>query len=289
MFDEEINIKNYFKALFFYLLISIIILFLFAFSKKELKVVFCDVGQGDATYLRWRNIDILIDGGPDRKVLNCLGKYMPFYDRKIEFLILSHPQKDHFNGFNYIVDRYQVEMFISSVFSFKKEYQNFLKKLKEKKVIQKQAKAGEKIIIGKNLIFKFLWPKENLNSSFFDINDRSLIFLFSYKNFDILFTGDVSIKSLSFLKKEISFLAKNKIEVLKVPHHGSKNSLNYNLLSLIDPLICVISVGKNNYGHPANELLTAIKKLRKKYLRTDENGYIWIEVNKKGWQIKWGK
>src|SRR3972149_1622979 len=75
---------------------------------KNLKVISCNVGQGDATLIIYKNIDILIDGGPDNKVLGCLSSYMPFWDREIEVIILTHPQADHYTGLISVIERYKV-------------------------------------------------------------------------------------------------------------------------------------------------------------------------------------
>ena len=73
--------------------------YLWFLPDQKLHVVFCDVGQGDAAYIRGpNNMDMLIDGGPNDKVLNCLGRHMPFYDRTIDVIMLSHAQKDHLQG-----------------------------------------------------------------------------------------------------------------------------------------------------------------------------------------------
>ncbi len=92
----------------------ILYIFLSSYFDQRTKIVFCDVGQGDAAYMRIKNkIDVLIDAGPDKSVLSCLGKYMPFWDRKIELAFLSHPNNDHYNGYFYIADRYKIDKFIT--------------------------------------------------------------------------------------------------------------------------------------------------------------------------------
>jgi competence protein ComEC len=276
---------------------------------QKTKVVFCDVGQGDAAYIRTREKqDILIDAGPDRKVLSCLGKHMPFYDRKIELAFLSHPQKDHYGGYLEILDRYQIDNFIVSPLDNNTQSFNLLKrKLKEKKIKIRNLYAGEKIILGdrKANLITFLWPSrqymaEKINKSNFssqknvlgafstnsDLNDFSAVFIFSQGDFDILFTGDASPEILNRLVVTINKLPWKKLDILKVPHHGSKNGLTKNFLQLADPTLSVISVGKNNaYGHPSPEILEMLKALKKQYLRTDEKGDIVVEVDEKGWRI----
>lgn len=316
------------------------------FFYQKTKVVFCDVGQGDAAYIRTREkYDILVDAGPDRKILSCLGKYLPFYDRKIELAFLSHPQKDHLGGYLQIIDRYQIDNFVVTSFEGNSQSLNLLKrKLKEKKIKVRKIFAGEKIVLkskGKKASeIVFLWPSRQLlkhllkSSPQPDLNDLSAIFVFSEGDFQILFTGDASPRVLNILTNAIDSVAgfpvhyrlseamaggpavgarrpvgglrlvgspatgatyrdnqrvtlPIKLEILKVPHHGSKNGLTYQFLKLADPTLSVISVGKNNsYGHPSKEVLNMFKALKKKYLRTDEEGDIVIEVDERGWRLR---
>lgn len=303
------------RSLVFTIIFSLIVLFLIGFQDvfyHKTRVVFCDVGQGDAAYIRTKEKqDILIDAGPDRKVLSCLGKYMPFYDRKIELAFLSHPQKDHYGGFLDIVGRYQIDNFLASPLNNDNQSFNLLKrKLKEKKIKVKNFYAGERVVLGDlnkhPSQITFLWPteqylaekirEENFSvkrdvlgafSTNSNLNDFSAVLIFSRGDFDILFTGDASPKVLNLLVGTIHELSLQNIEILKIPHHGSKNGLTQKFLKLADPALSVISVGKNNpYGHPAKEVLNMLKALKKKYLRTDEKGDIVVEVDEEGWKVK---
>src|SRR3989344_562127 len=135
MFDSPFSKLTIFLSLLFSSLIIFFIFFTSYFSSKT-TIVFCDVGQGDGAYIRLKNrIDILVDAGPDRKILECLGKYMPFYDRSIELAILSHPQKDHFGGFLYILDRYDVKKFwMSPVYNTNPTFARLLDKIDAKSI-----------------------------------------------------------------------------------------------------------------------------------------------------------
>src|SRR3989344_8977177 len=113
MFESPVKIRDLILFSFFSLMILFFV-FLSSFFDERTKIVFCDVGQGDAAYIRIKNkIDVLIDAGPNRSVLSCLGKYMPFWDRKIELAFLSHPNSDHYNGYFFITDRYKIDKFIT--------------------------------------------------------------------------------------------------------------------------------------------------------------------------------
>ena len=97
------------------ILIGLVLLstYLFTLPDGRLHLVFCNVGQGDSTYIRTpSNLDMLIDGGPDDKVLSCLGRHMPFYDRTLDVVVLSHPQADHMRGLISVIQRYNVKYFV---------------------------------------------------------------------------------------------------------------------------------------------------------------------------------
>lgn len=272
------------------IIFSIVILgFIFFSSSQNSKttIVFCDVGQGDGAYIRIKNrIDILIDAGPGRKILECLGKYMPFYDRSIELAIISHAQKDHFGGFLYILDRYDVKKFwMSEIYNNNKSYRNLLDKIGTKDIFIESPKAGENSEF-EGAKIEFFWPTDNFitqnsfdennTSTYFrstlkDLNDFSLIFSLKLEEANILFTGDASPYVLNRLLQE----PKIKTTILKIPHHGSKNGLNLAFLKLADPTYGVISLGKNNsYGHPHKEILDILTTQKVIIKRTDEEGDI---------------
>lgn len=285
----------------FFLLISVFSLLIVSFVilrqvlSTKTRVVFCDVGQGDATYIRVINrIDILIDAGPKNAVLRCLGKYMPLYDRTIELAILSHPQDDHYGGFLPLLDRYRIKVFIMNpIDNPAKSFQELKNKLLIHHVHVKFAHARDKVSLpGAEL--NFLWPTTSfithtvneakvpvsnspavLGEANVDLNAYSLIFTFQQNNDRILFTGDATPGVLNGLLKQSNL----KSNFLKIPHHGSKNGLTPLFLELADPVLTVISVGeKNRYGHPSPEIISLLNSKHKKYLRTDQIGDIVFEL-----------
>ena len=279
MHDSPIKIRDLILTLFFSLIILVCLFFL-NYLDRTTKIVFCDVGQGDGAYIRIKNkIDIVIDAGPDRKILSCLGRYMPFWDRKIELAILSHPNSDHYGGFYFILDRYQLDNFmtVKDVIT-SKTYQRLVDKITDKKIPFQFRTSGDKIKI-ENDEFIFFWPPVDFKS--YQDNDYSLIFLFQEDDFRALFTGDASPMVLDQIPR-LASLARNDIvgvNILKVPHHGSKNGLTKNFLQVISPRLAVISVGKNNpYGHPAKKILDMLKAKNVKVKRTDKDGDIVFKI-----------
>src|SRR3989344_4611095 len=274
----------------FALIISSIILFIIFLSSSQNSItalVFCDVGQGDVIYLRIKNqTDILVDAGPDRKILDCLGKNMPFFDRTIELAIISHAQKDHFGGLLYILDRYDVKkIWMSGVHGNSRSFRELLEKIDAKRILLEFPKAGEISILSGAKI-DFFWPSDEFiaKSTFSeeglpayfkqtpkDLNDFSLIFSLEIKDAKVLFTGDAP----PYILNGLLYQPKIKSNFLKIPHHGSKNGLTVEFLKLADPSYGVISVGKkNSYGHPAKEVLVMLKTSNIKIRRTDTEGDI---------------
>lgn len=277
------------------LTVSLVFAFIFSIPDGRLHLTFCDVGQGDAAYIRTPgNQDILIDGGPNDKVLQCLGKNMPFYDRTIDLVLLSHPQKDHFQGILSVIDRYNVKYFvISPVAGSGIEYQKLIKKIEEKKIPVKILYSGDKFSLGK-VEFDILWPQKqwvanNLSSdsnvlglatSKEDPNEFSYYVHLSYGQFDALFTGDGD----SLIQKDVEKLDMlPDVEVLKLPHHGSKTSVLSEFLDKIKPELAIISVGKNSYGHPAGETLKLLKDHAVKIKRTDQDGDVNVVSDGNNW------
>lgn len=291
--------NNYKNSILFGFVSSVLIIAVILATNiisKQTKVVFCDVGQGDGAYIRIKNkIDIVIDAGRDKKILSCLGKYMPFYDRDIEIAFLSHPQYDHFGGYLHIVDRYKIEnFFMPNVDNPIPSFQALKEKLKRKGVSIHFANNKTQINILKDKIF-FLWPTKqfvklnthedyykglNLNNTKLDLNYFSLVFQLQEGRNKVMFTGDAPPEVLNKIIKLYKYNSDYyiKTSVLKVPHHGSKNGLNIAFLRLADPILSVISVGKNNhYGHPSKEVLDLFDNLNKTYKRTDKQGDIVIK------------
>ncbi|MEK7523212.1 MAG: MBL fold metallo-hydrolase [Patescibacteria group bacterium] len=273
MFESPVTKMTVFITVIASFFICLSIFFNNYFDERT-KIVFCNVGQGDAAYIRIKNkIDVLIDAGPDKSILSCLGKYMPFWDRKIELAFLSHPNNDHYNGYFFITDRYQIDKFITIDtldLVVSKTYKKLLKKISEKNIPVFYKISGDKIK-AEDGVFTIYWPSINFTSN--NDNDFSSVILFN----GVLFTGDAS----PFVLGRLSHGAIKKVDILKVPHHGSKNGLTKKFLDLADPEVAVISAGKSNsYGHPSKEVLDMLKAKSVKVRRTDVEGDIVFELTR---------
>jgi len=275
--NESIKSKDLILPFVFSICILIFVFFK-EIAVNQTKIVFCNVGQGDAIYIRTREgIDVLIDSGPDQQVLNCLGKYLPFYDKTIEYIFLSHPQADHYGGLSKVIEHYQV----NSIYMTTQDYRNdsqflaLVDKLRKKNIPLQYVYEGDKFNIGQLSSLTMLWPnksfslKSNASNKNVDINNLSLVAVFQEDNFRLLLTGDIS----SLILERLLQWSTSSYNILKIPHHGSKYGINKNILQLADPDTAVISVGKNNlHGHPAKEVINLLQALKIKTKRTDIDG-----------------
>ena len=238
-------------------------------QNKFLEVSFFDVGQGDAALIETPNKNqILIDGGPDYSVLSQLSKELPFYDRSIDLIILSHPDSDHLFGFLEILNRYDVKNILWT--GYKKntpEFKEWEEKIKTEGANIVFAQAGQRIFIQDNpLIFIDILYASDLKS--LNSNDSSIVCRLVFENRSFLFMGDATEKS------EQNILGLGKSDIIKIGHHGSKDSTSLKLLQAVSPKAAIISVGENNYGHPSGEVLEKLKNSDIDVLRTDKLGTI---------------
>jgi len=255
-------------------------------QQKFLEVNFFDVGQGDAIFIETPQLQqVLIDGGPSSKIMEKLGKEMPFWDRSIDLIILSHPEADHLSGLIDVLKKYKVDNILwTGVIRDTPEYKEWQKLIKEENAKIYIAEKGEKILMSNNISMDILFPFENLEGKEIkDSNDTSIVSRLAIGYSSFLFTGDMTQLS----EKEI---IDNNIDVdsdvLKIAHHGSKTSSSEDFLKEVSPEIAVISVGKDNsYGHPTQEVLENLNKYGIRILRTDEAGDIKIISDGKTFKV----
>lgn len=173
---------------------------------------------------------------------------------------------------------------IGKQFEDSENYQKFLEIVKKRKINVKVVHEGNRIDIEKNLYFDVLWPSYDNVVTENILNNNSLVCKLVYKNFSMMFTGDIEeIAEKTILKKYKNNLEILKSTVLKVAHHGSKTSTTEFILEEINPKIALIGVGKNNlFKHPSDQILENLKRSAIKIYRTDERAEITISVNSQG-------
>ena len=266
---------------------------------NKLHLIFCDVGQGDAILAVKGDNQILIDGGPSDKALSCLSEHMPFWDRDLELVVLTHPEYDHITGLVSVIERYGVRQIVSnSLLTESGVFDKFRTGVVKKNIPAYSPKEGDRIKVG-DLALKILFPQEKLGDEIVwktndspqvlglttytgNFNQTVIVSELDYGSFKALLTGDIGVDQEKEIEAELE-----KVDVLKVAHHGSKYSTSAEFLDLIQPSLAVISVGaNNNYGHPTSEVLNRLKNLEIKILRTDVNGEIELVSDGNSWKAR---
>ncbi len=247
-------------------------------SRQNLLITFFDVGQGDAAFIEVPGgSQILIDGGPSETILSKLGRTLPFWDRSIDLVILTHPHADHVTGLVEVLKRYDVGAVLESGANYSTpEYKEWQELLQKKRTPIFYAKVGGTIHFSQNGKFDILLPGENLaGKSFKNIHDSMIVSKMHYGSTTVLFMGDAE-KPLEYQ------LVHNKVylksDVLKVGHHGSKTSSTQDFLRAVSPRYAIVQVGrKNRYGHPYQEVLDRLSSIGAAILRNDLNGDIQLK------------
>jgi len=244
-------------------------------QNNNLEIYFLDVGQGDSELVNLPNdVQVLMDGGPDNKILGELSSILPPTDRYIDLVVLSHPQYDHFAGLIEVLKRYEIGAFIYNGREGTAESFEDLKRTIEKnKIPTIILTQGDKIKYQENQ-FDVFSPSKNFISSK-ELNDTTLVIKLTGENSKILFTGDIGFKVENYLAANFDIDS----DILKVGHHGSKYSSSKKFLEAVNPKIAVIEVGKNTYGHPTSQALNGLASIGSQIFRTDQNGTIKLVIN----------
>jgi competence protein ComEC len=272
MFSRSEKIKLFFIS-FLFGFSAFVWYSVYAISGADLKVDFLDVGQGDAIYIEAPGGNqIVIDGGKGDKVLSELGKVMPFFDRKIDVLIATHPDSDHVEGLVEIVKRYKVAALLVSVNADKEgPFKTLLEESENRGVKIIRASMGQSFELGRGAVLEIIFPPEGEFG--FEDNSASIVSRLVYGRNSFLFTGDAP----KAIENYIVSLYGDKLDsdVLKAGHHGSDTSSSEIFLAAVSPAYSVISCGEDNkYGHPRQSVLDLLKSIKSEILRTDELGAI---------------
>lgn len=261
----------------------------------------CDVGQGDAILISSGFTQILIDGGPDAAVLECLGKFMPAWDRQIELIVATHPDADHIGGLLHVLKQYQaLEIWDNGQHSYKQtaqaaDFAALVSSQVRTGALAQAVSSGDRFVAAdNNIIATVLAPSRRGRSVAASITDQSeaqlsdkndskanenddgnngsIVLLLELSNVSVLLMGDVE------LEREIALLDSALIpdvHILKVGHHGAKTSSSMAFLDTSRPEVALIGVGKKNkYGHPAPEVIERLKQRDALVIRSDELGTV---------------
>lgn len=259
-------------------------------SAGWLKIIFLDVGQGDAGFIEFSNGEqMLVDCAVDARILEALGRVMPYYDRTIDYLLVTHPDSDHYGGCIDVLDRFKVKHIIyNGLEKFGDKYwEEFWRRV--------QQEGAEYIKIDKldvwevgGAVLTFYYPNHDVavdakipdSDKTPNDNNTSVVFKLNYLDGEILFTGDMEAELEEYLLK--IFGDKLDVDILKVGHHGSAGASSQEFLDVVTPEYAAISSGKNNkYGHPSLRVLKRLERAGAMILRTDLQGDIVCEVGER--------
>ena len=279
----------------FALIAAFILSLLCAFAWREwrlmgdgtLRVWFFDVGQGDsALVVTPSGKHVLIDGGPNRATLTALGRTMPFFDRTIDVIVLSHPHFDHLAAFPDVVRSYRIgRALLSGIAHDLPAYASFLAALRRQKTTILAADPTADIDLGDGVLIDVIWPRGGLfGSEGEDVNNTSVVLRVLYAGHAILFTGDMEEPAeRAVLEAGIDIDS----DILKIAHHGGRTSTSTGFLLAASPDLAVFSFGiPNRYGHPHPWVTRRLEHFGIPMLTTasEEDICLRFREGKEGWE-----
>jgi competence protein ComEC len=254
-FSREIKIRVAVILVVFFS--SFIVLFL-QIPDHKFHIYFLDVGQGDSILVKTpQGHQVLIDGGPGNFVIEQLAEVMPFFDKTIDLMVMTHPHDDHIAGLIEVLRRYEVSAVLMTGVIFENQaYAEFLREINLQGIQIFYAQSDSDFLFG-DVIMDILYPFKNIaGDSFSNINNSSIAMMLHYKNQRILLTGDLEKE---FESELVSSGIDLNADIYKAGHHGSRSSSSEDFLEKISPKTVVIQVGKNNkFAHPHPETLRAL-------------------------------
>lgn len=243
-------------------------------SDGDLHVYFLDVGQGDSILIETpQDKHILIDSGEGDDVVSELSKVSSVLMKDIDLGVLTHPHIDHLGGFLHLKEYYVFHQIIQMPVEYTSDaYIEWLEYLDETNIEVNSVLEGDIINIEEDLSFKVLWPRDIESLGSFNLNNTSIVLLMKYRDFTVLFMGDIEKEVEEYLVSHCDLNA----NVLKVGHHGSNTSSTEEFVSKVLPQISVISVGENNFGHPSDDVIKRLEEKGSVVYRTDIDGTVEI-------------
>ncbi|MDP2934883.1 MAG: ComEC/Rec2 family competence protein [Dehalococcoidia bacterium] len=250
----------------------------------RVRVDFLDVGQGDAILIRTPSYKVLVDGGPSpQTVARRLGERLPFWDRRIDLIVLTHPHEDHLMGLMEVLQRYQVGGILATPYEHDSTlYRQWRVLIRDRGVRYVIAGQGQEVRLGSEARLRVLLPGVSLfQGTDSDPNNNSVVLRLEVGGFSALLPGDIEEEAQQKLLAEQLGLES---QVLKVPHQGARNALSEGFLGRVNPQVAVISVGeKNPFGHPAQETIQKLQGIS--VFRTDQQGTIEVETDGRGYRV----
>ena len=273
----------------------IVVLAVISFGSRpdgRLHMTVLDIGQGDAILVEAPSgTTMLVDGGPDPELtLRRLGANMPFFARRIDLMVLSHPHQDHIAGLVEALDRFEVGTLVHAGIAFENPaYDRLLADAgAERGLTATLARGGSTLALDPATSVDVLYPTAADASAPLpegDINNGSVVLVVHHGGFAALLTGDAEAPVEAIL---VSRGLLPVVDVLKVGHHGSTSSTTPGLLDAVRPTAAIISAGADNeYGHPAPETLAALAAHPETAIfRTDRDGDIEVVTDGRAYRVR---
>jgi len=262
---------------------------------RLLMVTFIDVGQGDCELIQTPDgKTILIDAGSGGIGWNPFDAgtelVVPFLRKmlikKFDYIVMTHPHSDHIGGIRAVVDKFDVGMLVDNGFPPEEpDYEEIMKIAEKKNIPLMTVKAGDVLDWDKYCTFKVLNPPDKFIMNESRTNENSIVIKLTYKEISFLFTGDAENEAGRIMVKR--FRNDLLCTVMKVSHHGSRNSLTKKwFLDWSQPVIAVICVGQNSWGHPDPASISHLHAYGTHVYRTDKDGNVQIITDGKKYKTK---
>lgn len=230
------------------------------YGSPYLQIHFLDVGQGDAVLIHTPDdVQLLVDGGLDRRVLNRLGEVLSPLDRQIDMIIGTHPHADHIGGLVDVLHRFTVDHILITENRLPTEVSDrFFAAVEREAAAGAQvynARAGQVFRLGASTTVHVRSPRYDATDM--DADASSVVVQVRYGDTAVMLTGDAPIAIEDYLVEQYgSGLAS---DILKLGHHGSRTSSGPLFLDAVSPEYGVTSAGRDSrHGHPHEEVVERV-------------------------------
>lgn len=247
-----------------------------------LTIAFLDVGQGDSIYIESPSgHQMLIDGGSDKRVIRELSRVMPFFDRSIDVVLNTHPDRDHIGGLPEVLRRYTVAQVIDPGVESDSGTYGYYRQLIERgqNTLYIEGRRGQIIDFEDGAYAEVLFPDRDMNGVSND-NNASVVVRVVYASTSVMLTGDAP----QSVEKYLVSLDSGELDsdILKAGHHGSRTSSGEVFVKAVSPTWAIISAGKDNpYNHPHKEVVDLFASSSIEMLGTYDLGTIIFESDGK--------
>ncbi|MBT3817283.1 MAG: MBL fold metallo-hydrolase [Candidatus Magasanikbacteria bacterium] len=252
----------------------------------QVKITFLDIGQGDATFIEFPDgQQMLVDCAIDARILEALGRVMPFFDNTIDYMLVTHPDKDHYGGCIDVLDRFEVENIIYTGVKKDQSFYEAFDNAMDGEGAEYHHIAGEDVWNIASTTIHFLYPDHDVSENHIlpgfekdtGYNNASIAFTLEYNGNTALFTGDAEEEEEEYLLS--TYDGPLDVDILKGGHHGSSGASIPEFLEAVSPEHVIFSAGReNSYGHPSRRVLKRVERVGGAIWRTDTQGDVIVTL-----------